>query len=48
MFIMTKRDANKVKDLLFKASANLKDKKQVEAIDAVVDLIDELIVEGRW
>lgn len=48
MFITNTRSANKVKDLLFDVRSNTKDKKQVDAIDAAMDLIDDLLIEGRW
>lgn len=48
MFIDSKRNARKVIGLLMEANQELKDKKQKEAILAVTDLLDELVVEGRW
>ena len=48
MNITSKKSADKVMGLLYEVRANTEDKKQVEAIDAATDLIDELLLEGRW
>lgn len=48
MYITDKKSADKAMGLLWDARTNLKDKKQIEAIDATMDLIDELLIEGRF
>ena len=48
MYINSNKDAEKVIGLLIDAKASLKDKKQEEAINAACDLIDELVLEGRF
>ena len=46
LYLDNKRDANKA----IKVLHEVKDlpEKQQEALNAVLDLLDELLIEGRW
>lgn len=46
LYIEDEKSADKVKDILISISDV--NKKQKEAINVAIDLIDELVMEGRW
>ena len=48
MYITSNKSAEKVKEILFSIDQTKITKKQNEAINLTIDLIDELQIEGRF
>lgn len=48
IFITSNKSADKVKEILFSIDQSVITKKQNEAINSAIDLIDNLQIEGRF
>ena len=48
MYITSNKSAEKVKEILFSIDKSKITKKQDEAINSAIDLIDNLQIEGRF